>query len=114
MIGIVIVLLVIIVALFAVLVILQRRVDLLRQVADFNRGKSHAMCIAHVSHYVGNHFAAKVLKAAADDYASAEGQHEVKVIINGSSHQTLSENPIPSLWLHKRADRLVAEVEVDS
>lgn len=65
-----------------------------------NRDVNHAKCIAHVSHYTGNQFAAQVLLAAAEDYTSPEGQHEVAVIAHRNQS---SVEPIPSLWMRARA-----------
>lgn len=75
-----------------------------------NRDVDHAMCISHVSHYVGNEFAASVLRAAAEQYASPDGQHEAKVIANSREYR-LDGPPIPSIWLNNRADALIEEVK---
>lgn len=76
-----------------------------------NRDVDHAKCIAHVSHYVGNEFGAAVLRAAAEDYSSAEGQHELKVIANSRDYRHGVSLSIPSIWLNNRAAALLKEVK---
>lgn len=71
--------------------------------ADVN----HAHCIAHVAHYVGDSFAAQVLRVAAEDLDSTEGQTELRRIAN--SEYRLGGASVASLWLTERADSLVFE-----
>ena len=75
------------------------------------RDVNHAQCIAHVSHYVGNEFGAAVLRAAAEDYSSADGQHELKVIANSRDYRHGVSLSIPSIWLNNRADALIEEIK---
>lgn len=68
----------------------------------------HAKCIAHIAHYVGNHFAADVLRAAAEDYGTPAAQTELQII---SRKQWNQDGPrIPSIWMTNRADALEQEV----
>lgn len=63
----------------------------------------HAKCIAHVTEFVGNAFAARVLEAAAEDYDSAQGKHRMAVL----THQPRPEGvTLPAFWLKDRASRL--------
>jgi hypothetical protein len=70
---------------------------------------NHAMCIAHVSHYVGNHFAADVLKAAAEAYDQPSTQTELQIIAN--QQYTPNGSRVPALWMVNRAEALIKEVE---
>lgn len=70
----------------------------------------HAKCIGAVAGFVGDTFAAKVLRLAADDYDSGEGQARLRELV----HQGFlpeSGPSLPSLWLYDRADNLVADYE---
>lgn len=81
----------------------ERREDAIREKA------AHAMCLAHIAHYVGNHFAAEVLKAAGEDYNSPQGQHDIAVI---AREQWAQGGPsVPSIWMFNRADALIVEVD---
>jgi hypothetical protein len=102
--GIVIVLLVVIAAMFGFLLWQNRIVESLLR----NRDIDHAKCMSHIAHYTGNQFAAMVLTSAADDYASAQGQYEVDVIIQSGA---FSDNePIPAVWMRGRASDLLNEI----
>lgn len=66
--------------------------------------KEHAKCIAHVAHYVGDEFAAMVLRAAAHDYDSAEEFGRLKVLARMKYAQ--GGPSMPAIWLEDRANRL--------
>lgn len=64
----------------------------------------HAKCIAHVSEYVGDRFAAQVLRAAAEDYSSTRNIPVLRTMAReGRKRMDLS---LPSEWLMDRADML--------
>lgn len=63
----------------------------------------HAKCIAHVTDFVGNAFAARVLDAAGEDYDTAQGRHRMAVL----SHMARPDDEsLPAAWLKDRAKRL--------
>lgn len=63
----------------------------------------HAKCIAHITDFVGNAFAARVLEAAADDYDSTAGKQRMAVL----SHLTRPEGvTLPAHWMRDRAKNL--------
>lgn len=70
---------------------------------------NHAACIAHVAHYTGDSFAAQVLRLAAQDLQSVEGQATLREIAN--TEWKPGSPPIPSLWLLDRADQLIQNHE---
>lgn len=67
----------------------------------------HAKCIAHVSEYVGNHFAAQVLRAAAEEYSSSRNEPVLRrmALVGRIEPGVL----LPSQWLLERA----AAIETD-
>lgn len=68
----------------------------------------HAMCIAHVAHYVGNEFAASVLKAAAEDYNRPETQARLQILMR----EWVDGGPLlPAIWMTNRAEALSEEVQ---
>lgn len=103
-------LIVIIVVLFGLLVYSGVRIENLmhRHENDID----HAKCMAHVAHYVGNTFAAHVLRAAAEDYATPAEQHQLEVIIQQqwSTQGGVPNDPVPAIWMKERADALLTEV----
>jgi hypothetical protein len=101
---------IIVVVLCAMLVYAGHRIESLSRQHEEQQDINHAMCIAHLAHYVGNSFAAEVLKAAAEDYSSAEGQHELKVIVQ-SGQYVEGGLTVPSLWMVNRARALRDEVQ---
>lgn len=72
----------------------------------------HAKCIAHVTHYVGNEFAAMVLNAAADFYDSSEGRAKISEIINTEYNHGDVEESVPALWMRNRANSFVRSAHV--
>lgn len=64
----------------------------------------HTKCMGAVMAFVGDEFAAQVLTVAADDYASVDS-HGDRDRIARLQYQP-GGPPIPTLWLHERADRL--------
>lgn len=90
----------VIVALLAVVLVLAA--INVRFTTDIQR--DHAQCIAQVTEYTGNEFAARVLLAAAEDYNSGDGRVELALLRRdwtGSDHDS-----IPAAWLRNRADRI--------
>lgn len=73
------------------------------------RDSEHAKCIGAVAAFVGDHYAAQVLRVAAEDYDSINEQDrarriaELRYVSNGPS--------VPALWLHDRAEHLLALAE---
>lgn len=66
----------------------------------------HAHCVAHVAHYVGDHFAAQVLRLAAEDLDSVEGQTELRTLSRGTGYSPLGGKSLMRLWLEDRAEAL--------
>lgn len=64
----------------------------------------HVKCMAAVMAFVGDEYAAQVLAVAADDYASVESDADLDRIKRLLWRQ--DGPPVPSIWLHERADRL--------
>lgn len=74
---------------------------------------NHAACVAHMAHYVGDSFAAQVLRIAAEDFDSVEGQTKLREI--GSQTFKIGGPSLVNLWLHDRADQFIeAHEEEDS
>lgn len=69
----------------------------------------HAKCMAAVMAYVGEEFAAQVLRVAADDYESVEEIERLKRL--GLERYQPGGSPMPSIWMRDRADRLVSANE---
>lgn len=69
----------------------------------------HAMCIAHVAHYVGNEFAASVLKAAAEDYNRPETQARLQILMR--EQWVEGGSLLPAIWMTNRAEALSKEVQ---
>lgn len=73
-----------------------------RQLAKHETAE-HAKCTAHVAHYVGNAFAARVLEAAAADYDTTPARAEMARL----SHTTRPNGQsLPAAWLLSRAAKL--------
>lgn len=85
----------------------QRLNDELHEERDAN----HAKCIAHITSYVGDQFAANVLRAAAQAWDSIEEKPHIQRL---GREQFLPEGPsMPSIWLRDRADTMAEEVRGD-
>lgn len=84
--------------------------DDLAQIQD----TEHVKCLGAVMAYVGNQWAAQILDVAADDYASVEADADKDRI--GRLLWREDGDPIPSIWMRERADRLriMAEGDVTS
>lgn len=70
---------------------------------------NHAFCISHIAHYVGDAFAEQILRLAAEDFDSVEGQTQLRTIMH-NDYKMDGPSGI-NLWLHARADSLVHEEE---
>lgn len=70
--------------------------------------RNHAACIAHVTEYVGNEFAALVLEHAADYYDSPEGERYLNRLAR-MKYKAGGPN-MPVLFLYERAKEIRAEV----
>lgn len=70
----------------------------------------HAKCIAHIAEYVGNEYAAMVLRAAAHDWDSAEESNRLKVLAR--LRYSAGGPGMPAIWLNDRADRLLGAEDV--
>lgn len=75
-----------------------------------NRITDHAKCIAHVAQFTGDHFAAQVLRAAAEDYSSVSNQRVIQRMVQ-EGHKRGPDVSLPSAWLMDRADALDPTVE---
>lgn len=64
----------------------------------------HAKCIGAVAAFIGNEWAAQILEVAADDYTSPKAHADLDRI--GRLVYRPGGEPVPSLWLRERADRL--------
>lgn len=84
--------------------VLGREVHWLREELQTATDTEHSKCMAAVMKYVGDEFAAQVLTVAADDYASASNHAELDRI--SRLYYQPDGPPVPTLWLHERADRL--------
>lgn len=69
-----------------------------------NGDREHAKCIAHITQYMGDEYAAMVLKAAAHDWDSAEEASRLKVLARLKHKQ--GGPSMPAIWLNDRAERL--------
>lgn len=65
---------------------------------------THTKCMGAVMKFVGDEYAAQVLTVAAEDYASVDAQADKDRI--GRLMWREDGDPVPSLWLRERADRL--------
>lgn len=83
------------------------RVIWLQEDLQFAADQEHAKCMGAVMAYVGNQWAAQVLDIAAADYASVESQGDRDRI--GRLLWRQDGDPIPSIWMRERADRLRVE-----
>lgn len=64
----------------------------------------HARCMALVTAFVGDQFAARVLEAAAADYETVEGQQRLSAL---RWSDWVEGGPcVPALWLKDRANAL--------
>lgn len=76
----------------------------------FEQGRKHSMCIAHVSHYVGDKYAAEVLHAAAEDWDSVQNVSTIERMGRERAHQSITEREergsIVTQWLHSRAEAM--------
>lgn len=72
----------------------------------------HAKCIGAVAAFVGDHYAAQVLRVAAEDYDSITEQDRAKRIAD--LRYTSGGPSVPALWLHDRAERLLVLAEGES
>lgn len=98
------ILIVVLIALFVGLALLAREIKSLR-------GELMTTCVTveanthNTAHYVGDMFAARVLRAAADDLDSAEGQAELRRL--SATEYKVGGPSIGNLWLHDRADSIL-------
>lgn len=66
--------------------------------------KAHAKCIALVSHYVGNQFAASVLEEAANRFETPEGKRKLHSLVETDWKP---DGPsMPALWMRREANRI--------
>lgn len=66
----------------------------------------HSKCMALIASFVGDSFAAQVLRVAADDYDSADEIHRKKVL----AQDYVEHGPsLPSMWLRDRAANILPE-----
>lgn len=63
----------------------------------------HGKCLAGVMMFVGDSFAANVLRAAAEDYDASASQFRIRQMAREYDPDGLS---IPAMWLLERADSL--------
>jgi hypothetical protein len=84
-----------------------QKIDQLQDEYMISEDELHAKCIAHIAQFVGDSFAAKVLDAAAEDYESAEGITELRVI--GHQQYKPGGPTVPRIWMAQRAARLRGE-----
>lgn len=64
----------------------------------------HAKCIAHVTEYVGNEFAARVLESAGSFYDSPEGERYLNLL--ASEKYTAGGPNVPVLFMRERAHEI--------
>lgn len=101
------------VIIFAAVVLMSRCVLILDKSIRADKA-DHAKCVAHVAHYVGDAFAAQVLRLAASDMASVEGQTELRTISHSDRIRIGDGQVIAALWLEDRADALDWQDEGES
>lgn len=91
-------------ATFIVLVLALSRMQWLNEELADLRDAEHAKCIGAVMAFVGDEFAANVLRVAAQDFDSV---NEMTRLAQIRTQQFILDGPsVPALWLFDRANRL--------
>lgn len=84
-----------------------REVIILHRLLRSEDQTDHAKCMALITAFVGDRFAAQVLRAAARDWDSVEAQPDIRRIAN--EKYRVGGPSMPYLWMIDRAEKLEAE-----